>query len=90
MTFEELSHLTVQKEDAATAEVSRSQLWQWVHHKVSTAEGVRLDKNTILELLDEQHRALLQTAAEGHKFEIAQQFMREQITGEKYAGFLTE
>ncbi|RSM12364.1 Malate synthase, glyoxysomal [Fusarium oligoseptatum] len=77
-------------EDAATAEVSRSQLWQWVHHKVSTAEGVRLDKMTILELLDEQHGALLKTAAEGHKFEIAQQFMREQITGEKYAGFLTE
>jgi hypothetical protein len=49
-----------------------------------------LDKNTILGLLDEQHGALLKTAAEGHKFEIAQQFMREQITGEKYAGFLTE
>jgi hypothetical protein len=49
-----------------------------------------LDKKTILELLDEQHGALLKTTAEGHKFEIAQQFMSEQITGEKYAGFLTE
>lgn len=26
-------------EDAATAEISRSQLWQWVHHGASTIEG---------------------------------------------------
>jgi malate synthase len=26
-------------EDAATAEISRSQVWQWVHNGVSTAEG---------------------------------------------------
>lgn len=26
-------------EDAATAEISRSQLWQWLHHGASTAEG---------------------------------------------------
>jgi malate synthase len=26
-------------EDAATAEISRSQLWQWMHQRVTTAEG---------------------------------------------------
>jgi malate synthase len=26
-------------EDAATAEISRAQLWQWVHHKVQTTDG---------------------------------------------------
>jgi len=26
-------------EDAATAEISRSQLWQWIHQRVRTAEG---------------------------------------------------
>ena len=26
-------------EDAATAEISRSQLWQWVHHGASLADG---------------------------------------------------
>jgi malate synthase len=30
-------------EDAATAEISRSQLWQWVHHGVRTTEGVLID-----------------------------------------------
>ncbi|KAM0544853.1 hypothetical protein ACHAPJ_011598 [Fusarium lateritium] len=77
-------------EDAATAEVSRTQLWQWVRHNISTAEGVRLDKKTILELLDQQIEPLQSAAAESHKFDIAKEFLREQITGEKYAGFLTE
>ena len=26
-------------EDAATAEISRAQVWQWVHHRVTLAEG---------------------------------------------------
>jgi malate synthase len=26
-------------EDAATAEISRAQLWQWVHHQVQTTDG---------------------------------------------------
>ena len=30
-------------EDAATAEISRSQVWQWVHQEVVTAEGTRID-----------------------------------------------
>ena len=30
-------------EDAATAEISRAQLWQWVHRGVTTAEGTRVD-----------------------------------------------
>jgi malate synthase len=29
-------------EDAATAEISRSQVWQWIHHGVSLAEGSRV------------------------------------------------
>ena len=30
-------------EDVATAEISRSQVWQWVHHGVSTSDGSRGD-----------------------------------------------
>ncbi|HYO46040.1 MAG TPA: malate synthase A, partial [Gemmatimonadota bacterium] len=29
-------------EDAATAEISRSQVWQWIHHGVSLVEGPRV------------------------------------------------
>ncbi|MCS7019300.1 MAG: malate synthase A [Cytophagales bacterium] len=31
-------------EDAATAEISRAQLWQWLHHRVTTAEGILFEE----------------------------------------------
>src|SRR5438270_6478419 len=34
-------------EDAATAEISRSQVWQWVHHGATTAEGTAVTKDAI-------------------------------------------
>jgi len=34
-------------EDAATAEISRSQVWQWVHNGVSTAEGTPITADWI-------------------------------------------
>lgn len=40
-------------EDAATAEISRSQLWQWIHENSVTAEGRRIDSDWVEELLDD-------------------------------------
>ena len=34
-------------EDAATAEISRGQLWQWVRHAVTTAEGSTVDASMV-------------------------------------------
>jgi malate synthase len=34
-------------EDAATAEISRSQLWQWVRHGVATSEGTAVTESRI-------------------------------------------
>jgi len=76
-------------EDAATAEVSRSQLWQWCKHGVTTAEGKRVDKAYALRLLKEQTDELLKNAAKGNKFELAAKYFEKQITGEEYDEFLT-
>ena len=43
-------------EDAATAEISRAQIWQWLHHKVVTVDGKEITKsifvkNRIINLL---------------------------------------
>jgi malate synthase len=35
-------------EDAATAEISRAQLWQWAHHGARMADGTRLDVDLVL------------------------------------------
>ncbi|KAL2180815.1 malate synthase [Thermothelomyces heterothallicus CBS 202.75] len=76
-------------EDAATAEVSRSQLWQWVRHGVTTAEGKRVDKGYALKLLKEQAQELAAKAPKGNKYQLAAQYFATQVTGEDYADFLT-
>ncbi|KKA30689.1 hypothetical protein TD95_004634 [Thielaviopsis punctulata] len=76
-------------EDAATAEVSRSQLWQWVRHGISTAEGKKVDKAYSLQLLKESAAELEASAPAGNKFQLAAKYFAGQVTGEDYADFLT-
>lgn len=82
-------HLTTPQEDAATAEVSRSQLWQWVRHGVKTTSGQTVDKPYALRLLKEQADELASKAGKGNKFQSAAQHFSGQVTGEAYADFLT-
>ncbi|KAL8749073.1 MAG: hypothetical protein Q9184_006947 [Pyrenodesmia sp. 2 TL-2023] len=76
-------------EDAATAEVSRSQLWQWCRHGVTTAEGKKVDKAYAQKLLKEQADELASKAQKGNKYHLAAQYFAGQVTGEEYADFLT-
>jgi malate synthase len=76
-------------EDAATAEVSRSQLWQWSKHNVTTAEGKKVDKNYALRLLQEQADELAAKGPKGNKYQLAARYFAGQVTGEDYADFLT-
>lgn len=76
-------------EDAATAEVSRSQLWQWARHEVPTAEGKKVTKDYALKLLREQAEKLAKKAPKGNKFNVAAKYFEGQVTGEDYAEFLT-
>jgi malate synthase len=41
-------------EDAATAEICRSQLWQWIHHGASTSDGERVTRDRVRAVLDEE------------------------------------
>ncbi|KPI41498.1 Malate synthase, glyoxysomal [Cyphellophora attinorum] len=76
-------------EDAATAEVSRSQLWQWCKHGVKTSEGKTVDKGYALKLLHEQAEELSGKAGKGNKYQLAARYFEGQVTGEDYADFLT-
>jgi malate synthase len=40
-------------EDAATAEISRGQVWQWVHHRVELADGTPVTAEFVRSLLDQ-------------------------------------
>jgi malate synthase len=41
-------------EDAATAEISRSQIWQWVHHGVELDNGRTVTPELVRQVLDEE------------------------------------
>jgi malate synthase len=45
-------------EDAATVEIARSQLWQWVHHRAPLVEGGQVDPELVTVLLREEAEAL--------------------------------
>lgn len=45
-------------EDAATAEISRAQLWQWLKQRVRTVEGIPLTVDHFQQLLDIEHQKI--------------------------------
>ncbi|HEV7955718.1 MAG: aceB [Microbacteriaceae bacterium] len=74
-------------EDAATAEISRSQLWQWMHQRVVTAEGTTVSKQTV-----EAHLAGVLAGVDrspGDQFDAAVEIFREVTLGEDFPTFLT-
>jgi malate synthase len=41
-------------EDAATAEISRTQIWQWIHHGVKLDDGRTITADLVRQVLDEE------------------------------------
>ncbi|TPX35631.1 malate synthase [Synchytrium endobioticum] len=80
-------------EDAATAEISRSQLWQWVKHNVKTAEGKAITPQYIAQTLDEEMDAIRKQigdkAYSAGKWDMAKKLFLSTVQGAEYSDFLT-
>jgi len=74
-------------EDAATAEISRSQLWQWIHQDTVTAEGTTISKRFVEGLLAEVVAEL--PRAEGNRIDDAVEVFRTVALQEEFPTFLT-
>jgi malate synthase len=74
-------------EDAATAEISRSQLWQWMHQGIVTRESTPITRELIERLLDETLAGV--TRSPGDKFDEAAEVFRLVALGDDYPTFLT-
>jgi len=74
-------------EDAATAEISRAQLWQWVRRGAQMADGRRVTATLYQELRD-QELAALGRAGAGRLAEAAQ-LLDRLVLSDKFAEFLT-
>ncbi|KAF7725296.1 Malate synthase, glyoxysomal [Apophysomyces ossiformis] len=79
-------------EDAATAEISRSQLWQWARHRAVTAEGKTVTPAYLSQLLEEEISQLRQQLGPKYastKYDAAKKAFGSSVTNEKYDDFLT-
>ena len=80
-------------EDAATAEISRAQVWQWLHHNATLADGRPLTLDLFGQLLEEEMDAIRGEVGderfEGGHFQLAMQLFDEMIRADEFSEFLT-
>ena len=74
-------------EDAATAEISRSQLWQWINQGMLTEEGMPIVKERIEYFIDRYAEEL--TDGEGSRIPEAAELLKEAVLGVEFPAFLT-
>ena len=80
-------------EDAATAEISRAQLWQWLHHGAKTYYGVTVDVSMYKFFLADEIQKIKQLVGDDNyykgKFFDAINLFDKLVTQEKFDLFLT-
>ncbi len=79
-------------EDAATAEISRTQIWQWINQRAKLADGRLVTAGLFRALLDEEMAALKQTlgaAYESGRFAEAIRLFSDMSLADDCAEFLT-
>ena len=74
-------------EDAATAEIARSQLWQWIQQGTVTSEGTAVTRPWVEELLRDVLGATPRSPRD--RFDDAAAILREVALGEDFPAFLT-
>jgi malate synthase len=73
-------------EDAATAEISRSQIWQWIHNQITLEEGTLITPDLVKKLADEE---IAKLGDEPSKFTVARDNFIAVSVSEEYLDFLT-
>jgi malate synthase len=79
-------------EDAATAEIARSQVWQWVHGGVTLADGQEVSEQLVRTVIDEEFDRI--RSAEGDAFgegrwDQARQVFEQVALADDFVDFLT-
>jgi malate synthase len=77
-------------EDAATAEIARSQVWQWLHNGVVLEGGEKVDRELVQRVLDEEYATVLADFgdADGH-YAAARALFERLALDDDYVDFLT-
>jgi malate synthase len=80
-------------EDAATAEISRTQVWQWIHQRATLDDGAPLTVERFRKSLDQEMDLIAHTLGDGRfyagRFREAIALFDRLCTAERYFDFLT-
>ena len=76
-------------EDAATAEISRSQVWQWTRHKAKLDDGRDLTPALVRQLVDDEIARLEKALPEGHRLVEARAIFERCALADDFPDFLT-
>jgi malate synthase len=79
-------------EDAATAEISRSQIWQWLHNDIKLADGPVVTRDLVERIIGEELatiKAQLGDAYDEGRYEQATSLFTEVALADEYVDFLT-
>jgi malate synthase len=79
-------------EDAATAEISRSQVWQWLHNDVRLSNGETVTHELVDRLVDEEMAAIAEARGDafaGGRWDDARALFTEMALADEYPDFLT-
>ncbi|MBA4274197.1 MAG: malate synthase A [Alphaproteobacteria bacterium] len=76
-------------EDAATAEIARSQLWQWVHHAAKLESGSVIDAAMVRRLAEEEVQKLNVNVAEAASIARASEIVLDLVERSDFVEFLT-
>lgn len=83
----------MQMEDAATAEISRCQIWQWIRHGSVTTDGHKISKEFVAGLLrshvSELEKSLGASAFASRKYPLAVQLYERMLLADRLDDFLT-
>ena len=80
-------------EDAATAEVSRASIWQWLHHGLALDNGETVTRELFARFLEEESQVVKnELGAErfaGGQFDAARELLKQMVLDDKLEDFLT-
>jgi malate synthase len=76
-------------EDAATAEIARSQLWQWIRHGATTEEGKQITVTRCRAMLRQEMDKLLAEGGDRDRLASAGELLDGLFAAEEFPEFLT-
>ena len=76
-------------EDAATAEIARCQVWQWIRNGTKLEDGTAITRDLVVKFLDEEAGQIRADLGEGNRLDDAREIFEETALGEKLPSFLT-